>query len=237
MGSPVGKPIDVRIIAATNRDLEDQVAAGHFRADLYYRLTVVSLRTIPLKDRPEDIEVLARHILHKLAIDAGFPLKRLSPGALELFRLYDWPGNVRELSNQLERAAVFSESEVLGAEAFAQLIDFCRGSSRRAWPAWRDCPEPPTAEPPRLAADASVFAADAVAAHVTTARLMADACRSRTGAHRPDPSANALQPECFGQTACHRPSCPPPQEMRKYGIDLARCREAGFDRDSSSPNP
>ena len=140
VGSPVGKPIDVRIVAATNRHLEALVSAGHFRADLYYRLNVVSLQTIPLKDRPDDVEVLARHFLHKLAIDAGFPLKRLSPGALELLRMYDWPGNVRELNNQLERAAVFSEQEVLGGEALSQLIQLVM--------AQRTASGPPVSPPP-----------------------------------------------------------------------------------------
>jgi DNA-binding NtrC family response regulator len=169
LGSYQGQPVDVRIIAATNRDLQGAVRAGRFREDLFYRLDVVSLKTLPLKDRPEDIEVLARHILHKLAIEAGLPLKQLASSAIDLLRAYDWPGNVRELCNQLERAVVFCEEEVLRAESMPQLLEMVIGdipSDERSHPAaplthpiWRsgDCPgvEPPSARLPLEAAPAA----------------------------------------------------------------------------------
>ena len=109
-------PIDVRVIAATNRDLRCEVAADRFREDLYYRLHVVALRTLPLRERPEDIEHLARHFLHKLAITHGLPPKRLSKAALERLHWCDWPGNVRQLENVLERAAFLTPGDLIDAE-------------------------------------------------------------------------------------------------------------------------
>ena len=123
LGSHNGEPVDVRIIAATNRDLEADVRTHRFRDDLYYRLNVISLRTEPLKDHPADIEPLANYFLHKLAIHAGLPLKRLSRGAINLLLSYDWPGNVRELDNHLERAAIYTEGEILRAESMPELLE------------------------------------------------------------------------------------------------------------------
>ena len=168
LGSYDGQPVDVRIIAATNRDLQEEVYAGRFREDLFYRLNVVSLQTLPLRQRPEDIEVLARHILHKLAIEAGLPLKQLASSAIDLLRAYDWPGNVRELCNQLERAVVFCKDEYLRAESMPQLVEAVIGERRAdeasrfaaplSHPIWRreDCPgaEPPSDRLPLEAAPA-----------------------------------------------------------------------------------
>lgn len=123
LGSHQGEEIDIRIIAATNRNLEDEVRAGRFREDLFYRLNVISLKTMPLCQRVEDIEHLANHFLHRLAIDAGLPLKRLSQGGLNLLCSYTWPGNVRELNNQLERAVVHASADVLGPEAMPELVE------------------------------------------------------------------------------------------------------------------
>src|SRR5208283_2038972 len=109
--TPVGdhrsQPVDVRIIAATNRDLRGDVAAGRFRLDLYYRLNVVKLTTIPLSQRPEDIEPLCHGFLERWSIENGLPPRRVSAAALRMLIDYDWPGNVRELQNVLERATVF----------------------------------------------------------------------------------------------------------------------------------
>jgi len=102
-----------RVVAATNRDLAEEVSAGRFREDLFYRLNVVSLKTLPLRQRPEDIEVLARHILHTLAIEGGLPLKQLAASATHLLLAHDWPGNVRELRNVVERAMILSRGETL----------------------------------------------------------------------------------------------------------------------------
>ena len=123
LGSHQGEPVDVRIISATNRNLEEEVRSGRFREDLYYRLNVVSLKTLPLVSRIEDIEHLANHFLHRLAIDAGLPLKRLTKDGLSLLQAYSWPGNVRELNNHLERAVVCSQSDVLGPESLSELAE------------------------------------------------------------------------------------------------------------------
>jgi DNA-binding NtrC family response regulator len=104
---------DVRVVAATNRDLEAAVAAGEFRQDLYYRLKVVALRLPPLRDRREDIRPLAAHFLSRFAQDAGRPTPRLDDSAAALLEDYAWPGNVRELANVLERAVVLGAADVL----------------------------------------------------------------------------------------------------------------------------
>lgn len=125
VGAYEGVPVDVRIIAATNHNLADKVALGDgFREDLYYRLNVVSLRTVPLKDRPEDIPALADHFLKRLSIEAGLPLMRLSPHAIRLLAAYTWPGNVRQLQNLLERAVIYSEDELISARLLSELADF-----------------------------------------------------------------------------------------------------------------
>jgi len=124
---PVGAtepiPIDVRIIAATNRDLEEGIRRGTFRSDLYYRLNVIQLRLPPLRDRCEDIPLLARHFLERLAgREEGAAIKDLSEEALHLLLEYDWPGNVRELENALERAAVVTPGEVIEADALPERL-------------------------------------------------------------------------------------------------------------------
>jgi DNA-binding NtrC family response regulator len=117
VGSDQPVPVDVRIIAATNRRLISEVEAGNFRLDLYYRLNVVSFETLRLSDRPEDIQALSEHFLEGLMREQGFPRKRLSDGALVALQCHRWPGNVRELQNVLERAAIFSTGDEIGAEA------------------------------------------------------------------------------------------------------------------------
>ncbi len=127
VGSHEGVPVDVRIVAATNRNLEAAVASGRFRLDLFYRLNVVSIETPALADRRGDIGILAQHFIAKASIENGLPLAELSPAALLLLELHDWPGNIRELENLIERAVVFAESAkpglapVLGPECFPQV--------------------------------------------------------------------------------------------------------------------
>jgi Nif-specific regulatory protein len=104
---------DVRVVAATNRNLETAVAAGEFRQDLYYRLKVVALRLPALRERPEDIRPLAAHFLSRFARDAGRPTPRLDDSAAALLEGYVWPGNVRELANVLERAVVLGALDVI----------------------------------------------------------------------------------------------------------------------------
>ncbi len=109
--------VDVRIVAATNADLERRVKEEAFRADLYYRLKVVTLELPPLRSRPEDIPVLASHFLARLGEEYGRPGLRLAPEALEALSRQRWPGNVRELRNLLESVVVLSQGEVLGLES------------------------------------------------------------------------------------------------------------------------
>ncbi len=98
--------VDVRIVAATHRDLEKAIRADEFREDLYYRLKVVEIRTPALREIPEDIPLLARHFLSRCCRELGRPPKQLGAGALERLSRYPWPGNVRELENEMERLAV-----------------------------------------------------------------------------------------------------------------------------------
>ncbi len=107
--------VDVRVIAATNKDLQALVREGRFREDLYYRLHILPIRIPPLRERPDDIAPLARHFLAKLAARTGKQLAEIAPEALELLLRYRWPGNVRELENVIEQAMVFAEGVRLEA--------------------------------------------------------------------------------------------------------------------------
>ncbi len=115
VGGTAEVPVDVRIITATNRTLERLVEEGRFRQDLYYRINVLPIHIPPLKERPEDIPVLAEHFLLGLAARLGGPVRALSPGALARLAGHHWPGNVRELKNVVERAAILCPDEVVGA--------------------------------------------------------------------------------------------------------------------------
>ena len=123
VGSHDGTEIDVRVLAATNRNLTEEVRAGRFRLDLYYRLNVLSIEALGLKDRVDDVKKLSTHFLAKTSIDSGLPLRQLSPPALALLQSYNWPGNVRELQNMIERAVVFSDDDIIGPEAFPQILE------------------------------------------------------------------------------------------------------------------
>jgi DNA-binding NtrC family response regulator len=107
--------VDVRIIAATNRDLPQMLAARTFRADLYYRLNVMALEVPPLRARKEDLPLLVEHILPRLALELGLPESPVTEQAVRLLEEYDWPGNVRELENVLERALVLTRGQVIEA--------------------------------------------------------------------------------------------------------------------------
>jgi DNA-binding NtrC family response regulator len=104
---------DVRIVAATNRDLDAAVANGQFRQDLLYRIKVVTIRTPPLRERQGDIQPLAEHFLGRFAAEAGRAAPRLDDGALRMVRAYEWPGNVRELANVMERCLVLGARDVV----------------------------------------------------------------------------------------------------------------------------
>ncbi|MCA9265211.1 MAG: sigma-54-dependent Fis family transcriptional regulator [Planctomycetales bacterium] len=122
VGSHVDIPVDVRTIAATNRNLAVEVQAGRFRLDLYYRLNVLSVETLGLAARTEDIEPLANYFLAKAAVESGLPFRTLSPEALALLQRYQWPGNVRELQNYVERAVVMSEDDDIDAVTIASIL-------------------------------------------------------------------------------------------------------------------
>ncbi|PKN34230.1 MAG: two-component system response regulator [Deltaproteobacteria bacterium HGW-Deltaproteobacteria-19] len=117
-GSDVLK-VDVRIIAATNKDLRQEIGQGRFRDDLYYRLNVVNLAMPPLRERREDIPLLAQHFLVQFAEKNRKSIKGFTPRAMDGLLRYDWPGNVRELMNAVERGVVLARSEWLGVEDLA----------------------------------------------------------------------------------------------------------------------
>jgi len=119
MVRPVGGheeiPVDTRVLAATNRDLAEEVREGRFREDLYYRLNVVSLQIPPLRRRPEDLPILARHFVSQYCRAFEIPEKTLSEDAIRVLRAYDWPGNVRELENVIERTVALTSGSLISS--------------------------------------------------------------------------------------------------------------------------
>ncbi|MGE0870907.1 MAG: sigma-54-dependent transcriptional regulator [Kofleriaceae bacterium] len=114
LGATRNQRVDVRVVAATNRNLETMLADGSFREDLYYRLNVIQLDLPPLRSRPEDILPLSEHLLEQLAARSNPPRRmRLSPEAQHLLLAYHWPGNVRELTNVLERGIALCQGELI----------------------------------------------------------------------------------------------------------------------------
>ncbi len=111
VGGTEAVPVDVRVVAATNRDLEEEIKRGRFRTDLYYRLNVIALHLPPLRERRDDLPLFVESFLKRVAVSRREAPKRLSQAALEAVLAYDWPGNVRELENALERAVVLSRGE------------------------------------------------------------------------------------------------------------------------------
>ncbi len=154
LGGKADVKVDVRLISATNRDLEQAVAAGEFREDLFFRLNVVSIVLPPLRERLEEIPLLASFFLKKYAVRYNKPLIEISPDTLALFAAHDWPGNVRELENLIKRAVV------LGSEAAIQK-DLQHAAAARARAALSPLPARPVAPPaapapPPAVADAPV---------------------------------------------------------------------------------
>jgi DNA-binding NtrC family response regulator len=123
--------VDVRVIAATNANLQLAVQGGKFRDDLYYRLNVIEIRIPPLRDRREDIPLLVSHFLERLSHELGKDIGQVSQEALKLLMDYGWPGNVRELENAIERAMVTCRAAILGEEDFAFLAS--AGNGNRPW--------------------------------------------------------------------------------------------------------
>jgi two-component system response regulator HydG len=137
VGSSSQRAIDVRIIATSNRNLEEEVASGTFRQDLFFRLNVLPLVMPPLRDHSDDVSELVGHFLRRLASREGREPRRVDPDALELLKQYSWPGNVRELENICERAHVLSFDDLISVELIApwlQPVGVIRGEAR--------CPDP-----------------------------------------------------------------------------------------------
>ena len=120
LGAEKGVSVDTRIIAASNRNLEEEVSRGRFREDLFYRIHVIVIHLPPLRDRREDIPILAQFFLDKVARKTGREIRSFTPEALQKMMAHPWPGNVRELENTVEAAVVMSEGEVIGEEAVLQ---------------------------------------------------------------------------------------------------------------------
>jgi len=115
-------PVDVRIIAATNRDLETALAESRFREDLYYRLKVVTVRLPPLRERTGDVPVLAEYFISRYALEMGLPNPGISKEAIPILDNYPWPGNVRELANTIQKALIFNRGAPLTPETVSQAI-------------------------------------------------------------------------------------------------------------------
>ncbi len=108
--------VDIRVIAATNRDLEEEIEKSNFREDLFYRLNVVNLHLPPLRERGDDTIVIAKFFLHKYAEEFGAKVRGFTPGALQAMRKYDWPGNIRQLENRIKKAIVLCDKTLVGPE-------------------------------------------------------------------------------------------------------------------------
>jgi Nif-specific regulatory protein len=135
IGASHEKKVDVRIVAATNRNLEKEVAGGRFREDLYYRLNVFPIRVPPLRERREDIPLLAEHFLKRYSTELGKPAAGFSQQAMELLQAYDFPGNVRELQNEVQRLVIQLEDDgFVTPELLSQRIRQIEGLVERIKP-------------------------------------------------------------------------------------------------------
>ena len=116
VGSSKPEKVDIRIVAATNRDLEQMVKEGTFREDLYYRLNVVNLWLPPLRDRGDDVLIIAKVLLSKYAEEFQSPVRGFNPAAIQAIKKYTWPGNIRQLQNLIKKALVLCENKLLGPD-------------------------------------------------------------------------------------------------------------------------
>jgi two-component system response regulator HydG len=157
--------VDVRVVAASNRDLAEQVRRGQFREDLYYRLSVITIVVPPLRDRPDDVPLLAEHFLARFRASAARRIRGFAPAALRALAAHAWPGNVRELRNAVERAVVLGAGEWIEAEDLPDHVAVI-------------APRPRTPTPPMgsmaLAAPLATIAAAAVDAPAGAARSLRD---------------------------------------------------------------
>jgi two-component system response regulator HydG len=138
VGSDAALKVDVRILAATNRDLAEEVASARFREDLFYRLNVVSLRVPPLRERQEDIPLLAQHFLDRYSDKNGKRVKGFTPLAMDMLLKHSWPGNVRELENAVERAVILVPGEYITERELPLSIT-------QSYPHSKEAPPPQTA--------------------------------------------------------------------------------------------
>ena len=123
VGATESKKVDVRVVAATNKDLKEMIENGTFREDLYYRINVINVVVPPLRDRKDDIPILVEHFIAKACKEKGLPTKQLSRRGLEKVFDYPWPGNIRELQNEMERVVVLAgEEERIQAEVLSPRI-------------------------------------------------------------------------------------------------------------------
>jgi transcriptional regulator with GAF, ATPase, and Fis domain len=129
VGGTAEVPVDVRVVAATNRDLDKEVARGRFREDLFFRVSAFTLMVPPLRDRPGEIPLLSEHFVRRFAKELGQAPPTLAPAALDVLVRYTWPGNVRELRNAIERAVVLQSGGVIGPE---HLPERAREAAQRA---------------------------------------------------------------------------------------------------------
>jgi len=116
VGSNTPVPVDVRIISATNQQLSQLVAKGHFREDLYYRINTIQIESPALRDRDQDIEILAEHFLRKFSLKYGKSGLRISRKAMDKLNRHQWPGNIRELQHAMENIVIMSESDTISPE-------------------------------------------------------------------------------------------------------------------------
>ena len=122
VGANVETPVDVRVLAATNRDLSESIQKGTFREDLFYRINVIPIELPPLRQRRDDIPVLVEHFISKFSDAIGVPHKRISADAMRAIEKYPWPGNVRELENVVERMIALEESDVLTTKSLPEAV-------------------------------------------------------------------------------------------------------------------
>jgi two-component system response regulator HydG len=122
VGATDAQPIDTRLVAATNRDLDEEVRKGTFRSDLFYRLNVIAIQLPPLRDRRDDIPLLARGYLERMALQRGILPKTLTDEAMQALQEFSWPGNVRELENALERALILTTGDAIPVTALPERV-------------------------------------------------------------------------------------------------------------------
>ncbi|MEP7343592.1 MAG: sigma 54-interacting transcriptional regulator, partial [Acidobacteriota bacterium] len=132
LGSSHSIPVDVRVVSATNRDLSKAVAEEKFRADLYYRLRVVQMDLPPLRDRREDVPLLAESFLQTYAKRYGLKCTEISADAMKRLAAYDWPGNVRELRNAIERSVVLADGKSLKADDLPEEINSAKSAPSKS---------------------------------------------------------------------------------------------------------